>query len=129
MKILYLLFTIINAEKIIKNINIPSCKNCIHYKPSYSTTDFTASYNSCNKFGRKDIITNKISYDLAFMCRNDENKCGRQGKYFEVEKNIKLKIFTHQIISRIPGILLVSVVILSVITFSLIILSDITKKL
>ena len=23
-----------NSEKIIKNINIPSCRNCIHYKPS-----------------------------------------------------------------------------------------------
>lgn len=118
MKILYLLFTIVNSEKIIKNINIPSCKNCIHYKPSYSTTDFTASFNTCNKFGQKDIITNKISYDFAFMSRNDESKCGKKGKYFEPEKNIVLKIFTHQIISRIPGILLISLIVLSLIVLS-----------
>ena len=112
MKILYLLLAIINSEKIIKNINIPSCRNCIHYKPSYSSTDFSASYNHCNKFGSKNIITNKISYDFADMCRNDENKCGHEGKYFELEENIELKIFTHQIISTIPNILLVSVIIL-----------------
>ena len=112
MKILYLLFSIINSEKIIKNINIPSCRNCIHYKPSYYTTDFTASYNKCDKFGDKNIITNKISNDYADICRNDENKCGYDGKYFEPEKNIELKIFTHQTISRIPSILAVSITIL-----------------
>ena len=115
MKILYLLFIFVNSEKIIKNINIPSCRNCIHYKPSYSSTDFTASYNNCNKFGDKNIITNKISYDFADMCRKDENKCGHEGKYFELEKNIELKIVMHQIISRIPSILLVSLIVLSVI--------------
>ena len=95
MKILYLLFIFVNSEKIIKNINIPACKNCIHYKPSYFTTDFTETFNKCDKFGNKNIITNEISYDFADMCRNDENKCGYEGKYFEQEKNIKLKIFTH----------------------------------
>lgn len=115
MKILYLLFAIINSEKIIKNINIPSCRNCIHYKPSYYTTDYTASYNRCDKFGDKDIITNKISYDFADMSRKDEKKCGYDGKYFEVEQNIELKIFTHQIISRIPSILAVSLIVLSII--------------
>ena len=115
MRILYLLFTIINSEKIIQNINIPSCRNCIHYKPSFYTTDFTASYNKCDKFGDKDIISNKISYDFVDTCRKDEKKCGYDGKYFELEKNIELKIVTHQIISRIPSILAVSVIVLSII--------------
>ena len=112
---IYLLFAIVNSKKIIRNVNIPSCRNCIHYKPSYYTTDFTESYNKCDIFGNKDIITNKISYDFAETCRNDENKCGNKGKYFEQEKNIELKIFTHQIISRIPNILLVSLIVLSII--------------
>ena len=112
---IYLLFAIVNSKKIIRNVNIPSCRNCIHYKPSYYTTDFTASYNKCDKFGDKDIITNKISYDYVESCRNDEQKCGYDGKYFELEKNIELKIFTHQIISKIPSILLVSFIILYVI--------------
>ena len=115
MKILYL-FTLVNSEQIIKNINIPSCRNCVHYKPSYYTTDFTASFNKCDKFGDKNIITNKISYDYADTCRDNENKCGNGGKYFEQEKNVELKIFTHQIISRIPNILLVSITVLSIIT-------------
>jgi hypothetical protein len=114
MKLLYL-FTLVSSEKIIKNINIPSCRNCVHYKPSYYTTDFTASSNTCDKFGVKNIITNKISYDYADMCRNNENKCGNEGKYFEKEKNVELKIFTHQIISSIPNILLLSITVLSVI--------------
>jgi hypothetical protein len=59
MKTLYLLVVIVNSEQIIKNINIPSCRNCVHYKPSYSTSDFTASFNTCDKFGDKNIITNK----------------------------------------------------------------------
>jgi hypothetical protein len=115
MKILYLLFAIVNSEKIIKNINIPSCRNCIHYKPSYFITDFTDPYNKCDKFGNKDIITNKISYDYADLCRRDENKCSYEGKYFELDENIELKIFTHQIITRTPSILLVSLIVLYII--------------
>lgn len=55
----------------------------------------------------KNIITNKISYNYADMCITNENKCGNEGTYFEQEKNIELKIFTHQIISRVPNILMV----------------------
>jgi len=112
---IFLLFALVNSEKIIKNINIPSCKNCIHYKPSYYINDFTGYYSECDNFGDKNIITNKISYYSAEMCRNDENKCGNEGKYFEQEKNIELKIFTHQIISNMPNILIVSLIILSII--------------
>ena len=85
MKLLYLLFAIVNSEQIIKNINIPSCRNCIHYKPSYYTSDFTASFNKCDKFGDKNIITNKISYDYADMCRSNEDKCGNKGKYLLIK--------------------------------------------
>ena len=115
MKILYLLFIIVNSEKIIKNINIPSCRNCIHYKPSYFSNEFSASFNKCDKFGEKNIITNEITYDYADTCRRDEDKCGDEGKYFELEKNIELKIFIHQIISIIPSIILVSITVLSII--------------
>jgi hypothetical protein len=115
MKTLYLLVAIVNSEQIIKNINIPSCRNCVHYKPSYYTTDFTASYNKCNKFGNKNVITNEITTEYADMCRRDENKCGNKGTYFEPEKNIELKIVTHQIISRLPNILMISIIVLSII--------------
>ena len=103
MKLIYLLFYIANSEKIIKNINIPSCKNCIHFKPSIYTNEFTSSLANCNKFGDKNIITDKISYDYADMCRKDESKCGHNAKYFEEEKNINLKLFNYIILGNIPN--------------------------
>ena len=113
MKILYLLMPIIYSDKIIKNIYIPSCRNCVHYKPYHSTSDFISTFNKCHKFPNKNIITNKIYYDSTFTVRNDENKCGNEGKYFEQNKNIQFKIFTHKIISIIPSVLLVSLIILT----------------
>ena len=94
-----LLFALANFEKIIKNVNIPSCG---HFKPYYSS-DFTSSLSKC---GTKDI-TDKISYnEYADITGSDQTKCGKKGKYFEQEKNIELKIFIHQIVSGLPNILL-----------------------
>ena len=71
----------------IYNVNTPSCRNCVHFKPYYAS-DFTSSLSKCIKFGTKNIITDKISYEYADMSRSDETKCGNEGKYFELEKNI-----------------------------------------
>jgi len=90
------------SDKIIKNINIPACKNCIYYKPRMSDTDFTSTFNICEKFGTKNIITDKITYDYADLCRQLNDKCGEEGKYFENEPYIKSKIMKHWIISRMP---------------------------
>lgn len=115
MKILfYLLLPLINCIKNIKNLNTPSCKNCVHFIPSYMN-DFTYSLNKCNKFGSKDIITDEISYDFASSCRNDENKCGYEGKYFIQEKNINFKIFIHNLINKSPLFLLIFISIYSII--------------
>ena len=83
-----------NSEQIIKNINLPSCRNCVYYKPD--SLEFT-SYGKCEKFGIKNIVTNKISYSFAESNRYDENMCGKDGKYFEEEKNINLKILKHKL--------------------------------
>ena len=32
---------IVKLDKIIENINIPSCKNCVFYKPDNFNSDFT----------------------------------------------------------------------------------------
>lgn len=118
MKVLYLLFTLINATKIIKNINIPACRNCIHYKPSMSDTDFAASYNKCGKFGDKDIVTDKISYDFANLCRKDESRCGIDGIYFEREPNLKMKVLKHTIISNLPNGLIILLIFLYALTLA-----------
>jgi hypothetical protein len=102
-----------SGEKIIKNINIPSCINCIYFQPSIYDTNFASSLNKCNKFGRKDIITDEITHDYADSCRSDDSKCGEKGAYFEEEPNINLKILKHKIISTSPYITLITLVILN----------------
>lgn len=97
---LLLMLCLIDA-KIIKNIDIPSCRNCLHYKPSCHN-DYSSTLNKCSYFGKKNILTDEISYDYADFCRNDENKCGLNGKYFEEENNVELKIFTHNFKNKIP---------------------------
>ena len=88
-------------SKQIKNINVPSCRNCIHYKPQI-LHEFSSPYSKCDYFGSKDINTDYISYDYADLCRNDENKCGLEGKYFEQGVNIEMKIILHNIIHNNP---------------------------
>jgi hypothetical protein len=102
MKLSFLSLCLINSDKIIKNINLPSCKNCIYYKPDILHNDFTSTYNKCEKFGEKDIITDEITYNYADSCRSNENMCGNEGKYFEEEKNIKFKIAKYKIITNLP---------------------------
>jgi hypothetical protein len=119
MKIIYFLLSIVSGSPIIKNKNIPACRNCIHYKPDLYNNEFTSSYNDCKKFGEKNIISDKIIFESADSCRRDESKCGANGKYFEEEKNINLKVLKHKIISGLPNTLLISLII---ITFASIIL-------
>ena len=106
-KFLTICFVSANCEKIIKNINIKSCRNCIHYKPSLYNNDFTSPLAQCEKFGNKNIITDKITYNYADLCRENEELCGRNGKYFTEEKNIESKILKYQIISNIPSFALI----------------------
>jgi len=89
------------VKPIIKNINFPACKNCLYFKPE-NHLEFTSVLNRCEKFGEKDIITDKIKYDFVGMCRSNESKCGFEGKYFEEEKNIELKMLKHYATRVIP---------------------------
>jgi hypothetical protein len=110
MKYLFNLLMIISSSAtIIKNSNLPSCRNCIHFKPAYYN-EFDSSLNTCNKFGEKNIITNEIKYDFVDFARKD--KCGLEGKYFKQEQNIELKIFTHYLIKNLPYLSLSGILIL-----------------
>jgi len=95
----------------IRNIEFPSCKNCKHFTPSINR-DFVSEFGKCNKFGNKDIISDKITYDYVDSCGKDTYKCGEEGKYFEKEKNINLKMIKHAIISKLPY-LIFAIIILS----------------
>jgi hypothetical protein len=117
MKIRYLLLASANCNKIIQNINIPACRNCIHYIPP-TYTNFESTLSKCGKYGNKNIITDEITYDFASSCRNDEKKCGIEGKDFEEEENIQLKIINHSLQQNALYVLLFSAVILSSISLS-----------
>lgn len=95
------------SDKIIKNINIPACKNCIYYKPRMFDREFTSTFTICEKFGNKNIITDEITYDYADLCRKYDDKCGEKGKYFKQEPYIGLKIFKHTVVSNIPVVLFI----------------------
>ena len=80
------------------------CRNCKYYKPRYNM-DYSSRLSECSNFGTKDIHTDEISYDFADLCRKDENKCGIEGKCFEEEKNVDLKILSHDLKQKSPYIL------------------------
>jgi len=98
MKYSNLLLVVANSDKFIKNINIPSCKNCVYF----GFKDFGSTFNKCEKFGEKNIITNQIEYNYVDQCRKDELLCGAKAKYFIEEKNINLKILKHRIFWGLP---------------------------
>ena len=111
-----LLLSMVQTDKIITNFDFPACRNCVYYQPSYYKSDFTSALNKCNKFGVKDIITDEITYNYADLCRNDETKCGKEGKYFLKETNIKMKVWKHSFISNLPrniiwGVLFMSIIV------------------
>lgn len=87
------------GSNVIKNIKLPSCKNCIYHRPSIYNNHYISNYDECIKFGEKNIVTDKIQYECLIDCRSDESKCGIEGKYFQIEKNMKLKIIKYQMIS------------------------------
>jgi hypothetical protein len=99
MKFRYLFLSSNLSGKIIKNIEIPSCKNCIYHIPSKHGSEFSSTMSRCEKFGEKNIITDEIKYDYADKCREKESLCGNEGKYFEKEDYLKLavKIINYKI--------------------------------
>lgn len=98
---LYLLPILVGSEKIIKNFNFPACKNCIHYQPNPIYNEYTSLSNVCNNFGEKNIINDEIKYEYANSCRSDESKCGKEGKYFVEEPNLKMKILNYNIKNKL----------------------------
>jgi hypothetical protein len=120
MNILFILFFFVNGgrgEKIIRNSNIPSCRNCKYYKPAYYSSDFVSTINKCEKTGTKDIYTDIIKYDYADLSRKDENLCGFKGRYFEQEKNMNLKMLKFLVVKNIP-VLIILFISWSIITIS-----------
>lgn len=103
MKLLFFIGVSLAHADHIKNINLPSCKNCIHNSPHFYTLGgYSPELSECKYFGKKNVVTNEIKYDYAYNCRDDENKCGIDGKYFEKNSNIQLKVFLYHIKNTSP---------------------------
>ena len=113
------LLSLINSNKIIKNVNLPSCRNCKFFTPSHHNSNFNSPFHNCEKFGEKNILTGDIEYKSASYCRKDEQKCGEQGKYFEQEPNLKFKMFKHFAVSSLPNALTLIVLCLALIVVTL----------
>ena len=62
----------------------------------------------------KNIISDEITYDFADSCRNDQSKCGKEGKYFEIEPNINMKILKYSVLKSIPNVILVLTIIIAI---------------
>lgn len=81
------MFPIVRRSLFIKNkINNP-CIKCINfiqeeYNYPYDPVPET-KYGKCKLFGKYDIVSGVPIYEHASICRNDDNKCGIIGKYFE----------------------------------------------
>jgi len=67
----------VGKKQFIKNIRLPSCADCNYYIAG------TAKTGKCTKFGEKDIITGKITYENALHTRLTENMCSIKANYFE----------------------------------------------
>jgi len=93
---LFLLLSCASA-KIIQNTHKPICVQCIHYKPVHYN-EFTSDLNQCGNFGKKNIVSGEIVYDLVSSCRTDESKCGEEGKHFEQEPHVANKRIMHAIV-------------------------------
>lgn len=73
-----------NGKLFIRNIELPLCINCLHFiehknNYPYDSLPDDEQYGRCKKFGEINFITGSIKYDLVEICRNDINKCGKNG--------------------------------------------------
>jgi hypothetical protein len=71
----------------IRNKNFPACINCINFighsnNYPYDELPSDKLYGKCTKFGQIDIITGLTEYDYAKHCRDDNNKCGKNGSEY-----------------------------------------------
>jgi len=77
----------------IQNSHSPICLNCVHFiRPTELQKEYRddyEGYGKCKKFGKMNLITGEIEYDLARHCRLDDNMCGSLGKEYTEETNNK----------------------------------------
>ena len=64
------------------------CINCVNYikykygNPYDEIYDTNPIMGNCRLFGKENLVTGEIEYEHALVCRIDESKCGKKGRYF-----------------------------------------------
>ena len=70
----------------------PSCVKCIHFLNDYPEN---VHLGKCKLFGEKNLVTGKINYQFAEICRANNNMCMSDGFYYKENPDndliIKLK--------------------------------------
>lgn len=68
-----------------------NCVNYIKYKypyPEDELYDYETKLGKCSLFGNQNLVTGETEYEQAIVCRKNDSKCGKEGKYYN-EKNLK----------------------------------------
>ena len=66
---------------VIKDIQLPVCKDCKFFMPHENREQYTLG--RCMLFGKKNIISGEITYEFADICRISANKCGHNGTLYK----------------------------------------------
>jgi len=71
-------------------VQLNKCHNCKHFLPTNFKGEFLIGYyyGNCNKFLKKNIVTNQYEYVSIHEARENEDLCGIKGtKYKEYDAN------------------------------------------
>ena len=76
-----------NFSSFIKYKDFPLCINCVHFirhetNYPYDPPPSDENYGKCKLFGKQNMVTGEINNEYAVLCRENEKKCGEDGKYF-----------------------------------------------
>ena len=88
----------------IKNIDLPICRQCKHCSRKPYELDV------CKRFGKANINTGKITLYKTYSARNNEDMCGKSGKYYSHDKMYVIKNSLAQTQEYLPFFGLVSAV-------------------
>ena len=59
------------------NATYPICKDCLFFQPHNGSAPTDLA--KCTKYGKKDVVTGKLTHGFASIIRSEEDKCGIKG--------------------------------------------------
>ena len=64
------------SHSFIKNMYAVPCTKCTHFIEHPFLDPEESNFGKCRLFGEKDVVTGKIDYMYAYICRKDRSMCG-----------------------------------------------------